>query len=267
MTRQDPALNALDWFNRRALVAAGFSEQTVESPAGPQTVFTAGQGTPILLLHGAGDHAGSWSHAAPPLLAAGRYHVVIPDLAGRGTSAPYEGPLDTPTILQGLDAIIAPLAAPAILVGNSHGAWLALLYTKAQPERVDRIVAVNGAPIETLPPGITLTPSTRDEARRLWQAMLDPSRWAIPDFVLDELIRKGREGAIARLTIPPLCSLSEIRRPIDLLWGESDQLLPLSLARALGARLTTIPHCGHLPHIECAAQFNAAIARLLEAQP
>jgi pimeloyl-ACP methyl ester carboxylesterase len=82
----DPGLNAIDRLNRRMLVDAGFVEQSIPSPAGKQTLFAAGSGQTVLLLHGAGDNAGAWSRVAGSLLAKGRY--LIPDLAGHGTSEP-----------------------------------------------------------------------------------------------------------------------------------------------------------------------------------
>ena len=271
----DPGLNPLDHMNRAALLQAGFTEATVESSVGRQTCFAAGSGERLALLHGAGDHAGSWLKAAPALT--GHYRVLVPDMAGRGASEPLHKPVTMEAMLAGLDAVLAG-DDRLILVGNSLGAWAAMAWATARPDRVSRVVAVNGGPLRGLRPGLTLTPADRDEARRLWQSMLDPANHSIPDLMLDELIRKGRVGALSRMRWEDFHGhlmegrLGEIAAPVDLLWGASDQLVPLAHAENMlrgfrAARLTLIPGCGHMPHLEKADRFNAALAGVLESLP
>lgn len=277
-TAGDPGLNALDWMNRAALRESGLAEVAVASGAGRQTCFAAGSGQTLLLLHGAGDHAGTWSKAVAPLLAAGRYRIVIPDLAGHGTSEPAAGRLEMEMFLAGLGPLIEHLASPAILIGNSFGAWLAMIVAEKNPGRVNRVIAVNGGPISGAPADLTLTPSDRLEARRLWESLVDETHWAVPDMVLDELIRKGREGALARIASDNLKPylmdrrLGEFPVPVDLIWGESDRLLPLEYARKIqaglpAARLTTVPGGGHVPQVECPDRFNGALASVLQMPP
>lgn len=275
----DPGLNALDWMNRAALHESGFAEVMVASSAGRQTCFTAGSGQTLLLVHGAGDHAGTWAKAVAPLLAAGRYRIVIPDLAGHGTSEPAGGRLEMEMFLAGLAPLMEHAAGrPAILVGNSFGAWLAMIWAEKHPGRVERVIAVNGGPVSGARADLTLTPSDRVEARRLWESLVDEAHWAVPDVVLDELIRKGREGALVRLSVENLQPylmdrrLGEFPTPVDVLWGEADRLLPLEYARKLhaglpAARLTTIARCGHVPQVECPDRFNALLGGVLDMPP
>ena len=271
----DPGLNPLDLMNRAALVGAGFTEDT----AGSQTFFFAGDGVPLILLHGAGDHAGAWSRAAAPLVAAERYRIIILDLAGHGASGPAEGTLTMETFLEGLDAVACKAGTtPVTLVGNSFGAWLAIVWASLHPERVSRIIAVNGGPVTGLRPDLTLTPADHEEARRLWQALVAPDKWPVPDFVLDELIRKSRVGAMRRMDPeflrPHLMDdrLPQIETPVDLLWGEADQVLPLEYARLLEAglprvRFTAIAGCGHVPQMEAPDRFNQALRDILDQPP
>src|SRR5581483_11675150 len=189
VTRVDPGLNILDQMNRQALRAAGLAERTADSPLGAQTFFASPEGEPMWLLHGAGDHAGGWSRVAPQLLKAG-YRLTVPDLAGHGTSEPFDRPLTMDMFLAGVDAVWSASAqAPAILVGNSFGAWLAIVWAIRHPQRVVRIVAVDGGPVTGIRPDLTLTPGDRVEARRIWEATVDRSHWTVPDMVLDEVIR------------------------------------------------------------------------------
>ena len=49
-------------------------------------VFTAGQGTPLVLCHGWPEHAYSWRYQIQPLVDAG-YHVIVPNQRGYGHSS------------------------------------------------------------------------------------------------------------------------------------------------------------------------------------
>ena len=95
----------LNWLSRMALSARGLKRKTVESSLGPQTFWEGGSGRALVLLHGVGDHAGTWAKVAPSL--ARGYHVLVPDLAGRGASAPATGPLSFDMVIAGLDAILS----------------------------------------------------------------------------------------------------------------------------------------------------------------
>jgi pimeloyl-ACP methyl ester carboxylesterase len=277
--RCDPGLNVLDWANRAALRDAGFDQTGVEATIGRQVFFTAGAGRPLVLLHGAGDHAGTWAKSAGPLLAAGAWRIVILDLAGHGASEPAEGPLEMETLLTGISAVAeSAFREPAILIGNSLGAWLAMLWAERNPGRVERIVAVDGGSIAGARQGVSLTPANREEARSLWEMLVDAAWWAAPDTVLDELIRKGRQGAVSRMTPENMAAflmdgrLDRFAAPVDLIWGESDGLVPIDYARKFAAalpaaRLTTIPRCGHVPQQECPEQFNAVLLRVLGQAP
>jgi pimeloyl-ACP methyl ester carboxylesterase len=52
--------------------------------------------------------------------------------------------------------------------------------------------------------------------------------------------------------------LGEVRAPVVLIWGDQDELLPISYAeeverRLRDARLERLPGCGHVPARECPA--------------
>ena len=63
------------WSTRRALVRAGLERRGVTSPAGRLAVWEGGEGAPLLLLHGAGDQAGTWADIVPSLL--GSHQLLI----------------------------------------------------------------------------------------------------------------------------------------------------------------------------------------------
>jgi len=265
---------------RRALGKAGLEKARVASPAGEQAFFRGGSGPVLVLLHGAGDQASAWSLVAPKLLP-GRT-LVVPDLAGHGASAPGAGPISVPMLLSGLSAVL-DAAAPkgkVTIVGNSLGAWLACLWAKDHPERVERLVLVNGGPLKHAAEGITLLPKDRAEARAAVDELRDPGSIRVPDFVLDDVVRQAATGPLARLAatsgeMEPYVldgRLGGLDVPVDLLWGASDQLLPISYAERMRAelpkaRVTELPRCGHVPQQECPAAFAAALGTLLAGSP
>ena len=265
---------------RRALRSAGLAKVTVPSPAGPQAVFRGGSGPVLVLLHGAGDQAAAWSLVAPKLLSG--HTLVVPDLAGHGDSAPAEGPLPVETLLAGLGAVLDEAAPeePVTIVGNSLGAWLATLWAREHPERVERIVLVNGGPLKHVAEGLTLQPKNRAEARKTVEALRDPGSIRVPDFVLDDVVRQAATGPIARLAAASEGMeehvlegrLGEVTVPVEIVWGASDRLMPLSYAERLRAglpraRLTELPRCGHVPQQECPAAFAEALGKLLAGPP
>jgi pimeloyl-ACP methyl ester carboxylesterase len=264
------------FLGRTALQQAGFVESTVETPVGKVAVWEAGRGSPIVLLHGAGDYAGGWALVAPSL--AKNYRVIIPDLPGHGYSEPAEGPLKFSDVLRGLESVVMQRrdGQPVVLVGNSMGGHLALLYANRHTEQVARIVSVNGGGLR-LPRPVSLTPVSREEARALMSLLLDPASPMPPGYVLDDLVRTSNQGAIGRLMQEygdfeaNLLDgrLHEVTTPVDLVWGESDKLLDLDYARRLeaglvAARLTTLPRCGHVPLRECPAALTRELERLLK---
>jgi len=74
----------------------------------------------------------------------------------------------------------------------------------------------------------------------------------------------------AAATAPGL--LLRLRQPLLLIWGGRDQLVPLRVAEQV-RRLRTdlplevLPHCGHCPHDEDPAAFNAALLAWLRQLP
>ena len=267
-------------FSRMALSKIGFETSRVATPDGRMTVWQAGSGPCMVLLHGAGDQAGSWARMVPPLLET--YKVVIPDLPGHWKSDPRRGPLGVGQVLAGVEAVMdGPCSGErAILVGNSLGAWVAMLYAHDHPERVDRVVAVNGGAIREDNPQVNLFPTTREEARATMKALMGPATPPIPDFVLDDVIRWARVGPAGRLaqTAGDMESylldgrLGEIEVPVELVWGDADGLLTLDYAQRLldglpRARLHIVHGCGHVPQRECPDQTLEALQAALAMPP
>lgn len=266
-------------FNRRKLADAGLTKKTANSPDGPQAYWIGGAGPTLVLLHGAGDSAGTWALVADTLVP--RFRLVIPDLAGHGQSGPAAGPLSVGQVVAGIEAVLRQEPQePVILVGNSLGAWVALLYAKQHPDRVARVVLVNGGALVGERSDLSLMPKTREEAASLMTQLRDSAASPIPGYVLDDVVRAANSGPIARLAETAGSmgeyvlegKLHDLKVPVDLLWGESDKLFGLSYAKRMMAqlpasRLTTIPACGHVPHQECPTRFRTSLIEVLTMPP
>jgi pimeloyl-ACP methyl ester carboxylesterase len=99
---------------------------------------------PLLLVHGGLDHARNWDWVARSLRE--HFHVYALDLRGHGNSAWAPGAmysiaeyvLDLATLVDVLGG------GPVSLIGHSMGGILTLLYAGLYPDRVRRVVAIEG---------------------------------------------------------------------------------------------------------------------------
>ena len=267
------------WFRRNALRRAGLRKTRLTTTVGEQVVWHGGSGPLLVLLHGAGDQAGTWYKVAPELKR--HFQLVIPDLAGHGESDPVAGVLSLRTLLTALEQILDTKPgrdAPMVLAGNSLGAWMAMLYAQKYPHRVTRVVLIDGCPIkEALE--VNIMPKDREEARRTLDAVLDPSTPRRPNFVLDDLVRISNTGPISRLLAAGAEDISKylfdgklasFQVPVDLIWGASDRLVPLDHAKKFQSQLphctfTVIERCGHAPQFERPQEFTHVLLQILAA--
>jgi len=270
-------------FSRSQLAATGFTRHEAEVEGRRMVWWQKGEGPTVVMVHGVASQAGSWFLVAPGM--AEDHRVLLVDLPGHGESEPESGPLAMSTVVAGFESWLAEHATgdgtePATLVGNSMGAWVATLAALHHPERVRRLVLVNGGGLRADTGELDLLPESREEARRLMAALRDPSSPQTPDAVLDDLVRRVPGGEVERMFAEEedLEShlldgrLGEVETPVDVLWGESDRYLgrdyPDRLVAELpNARLTLVPRCGHLPQAECPQRFAERLGELLASPP
>lgn len=265
---------AFERIGRWTLSSAGLSRREAEGPRGRLVWWSGGSGPVVILLHGSNDSAAGWARVVKEL-ARGR-RLVVPDLPGHGESEPREGPLSIGDILAGIDAIVAAEApsGKVALVGSSMGGWLALLWARKNPELVETVVVENGAPVAAGIGKVNMFPTNREEMRATLDALTGPDAPAFPNFVVDDFVRRTKTGSFSRVAKTDLRPyvldgrLGEIGVPVVLLWGDSDELLPVAYAEALQrglpkARLETLPRCGHVSHRECPGRFVAALEKAL----
>jgi pimeloyl-ACP methyl ester carboxylesterase len=145
-----------------------------------------GNGRPIVVLvHGARDHARSWDWIADVLRH--EWHVVVPDLRGHGDSSwSPDGAYIMPYYVSDLAQLIHQLGSePVTIVAHSLGGAISLRYAGLYPERVSKLVAIEGlglaSPIELTP--VDERWRTFIESRRALSARL-PRRYASVDEAL-----------------------------------------------------------------------------------
>ena len=100
---------------------------------------------PLVCLHGHTGQASIWDEFAE--VASTGYHVYAVDQRGHGESAWADTGYDRDRFVEDLAAFADALGlAKFTLAGLSMGGWHSLLYTAANPHRVERIVIVDIAP-------------------------------------------------------------------------------------------------------------------------
>jgi pimeloyl-ACP methyl ester carboxylesterase len=239
-------------------------------------VVVGGAGAPVVLLHGLAGAARNWRDVA--VLLAPDHRVVAPDLPGHGGSPPLAG---APGLNGFADAVAAAVdelgaAGPALVVGHSFGAHVALALAASRQDQVRALLLVAPSGIETrrrsarvvvlgsaiLRPGARVAPFARRFADRPWfrRAVLRP--WYVSDataisgratraFFAQLPAHTGlRAAARAMLDDDPRFRLDAIACPTLLLWGARDAQVPLrdgfELARRLRAPIRAVADCGHL---------------------
>jgi len=103
-------------------------------------------GPVVLFLHGFLDQGPAWMRVAEPLVKAG-FRVLVYDHRGHGLSdhVGAGGYYHFPDYLTDLEAVIDGLGLEHLnLVGHSMGGTVAGLFAGLRPERVDRLVLVEG---------------------------------------------------------------------------------------------------------------------------
>ncbi|WP_395121067.1 alpha/beta fold hydrolase [Rhodanobacter sp. FW102-FHT14D06] len=122
-------------------------ERRIALPASTLAAQVWGEATlpPLLALHGWLDNAGSFARLAPRLAA--RWRVIALDLPGHGHSghlpagASYHYVDHVQAVLSAVDALQLDRYA---LLGHSLGAGIASLVAAARPERIERLLLIEG---------------------------------------------------------------------------------------------------------------------------
>ncbi len=240
----------------------------------------------VILLHGLGANAESWQFNIAAIAA--NYHVFAPDQIGFGKSDKPLIKYRVGTFVDFLDKFMEQLKIEkASLVGNSMGGWVSALMAVKYPNRVEKIVLADAAGL--LPAGAInfdeiyqLNNSTRDEIRanlkRIFANPLYANNEALVDQFMTVRVTTG-DGYTIDSIIDSIkrkedfvdTRLSEIKKPVLIIWGKQDGLIPVTDAAKFnkgikGSQIIIFDPCGHVPQFEKFADFNKEVLKFLAAK-
>jgi pimeloyl-ACP methyl ester carboxylesterase len=108
-------------------------------------VAEAGDGPPLLLLHGWPQHWWCWRHLLPEL--ARTHRVIAPDLRGFGRSDAPPGDYAKATFAADVRKLLEAEHIERLpIIGHDWGAYTAFLLALEQPSRVERLLALDVTP-------------------------------------------------------------------------------------------------------------------------
>lgn len=225
----------------------------------------AGDGPPLVFVHGWGLSARSYASAFP-LIAATGARVIAPALPGFGKSQPLDGEYTFEKLANWLDDLLehVGIEEPAAFVGHSFGGAVATAAAWYHPHRVRALVLVN-----------SVGGSVWKRGRRGDRLMADRPLWdwglrlpgefrrrdyrkvlpvVVKDLLGNALTNPGalrRAGELARTADlrDELATLAEQGLPVSILWGSDDTVVPeatfLSMCDAAGSDGDIIDDAGH----------------------
>jgi pimeloyl-ACP methyl ester carboxylesterase len=256
--------------------------------AGARVRYTdAGQGPPVVLIHGFASSLETWELLAPELVKTHR--VVSLDLKGFGwTDRPdgdYSPAAQAKLVLGLMDKLGIEKAA---IVGHSWGSSVTLALALAAPERVTRIALYDAWVYEEQLPATFLMARASGLGEILFSLFYDQrpdERLALAFYNKDILTEKLAEDVEKSLERPGTgaAQLAAVRgqrfteqqakyrtidKPVLLLWGREDVVTTLAFGERLSrdlphARLVVYPRCGHFPMIEAKNESNAEVIKFL----
>ena len=247
----------------------------------------AGQGSPVVLLHGLGASVVTWRENIGPL--AEHHRVYAVDLPGHGDSEkPDDLSYSLSSMINFTKSLVEALGHErAAFAGSSIGGGLALMTAVNHPEVVSKLMLSSSAALgrevalflrlASLPfLGELMTSGVRDPVRAWLRKSFYDKSLASGDL-LDELRRTnsltgaGEAGLkIARVYI----GLWGVRRryvltrrlkrldvPTLIFWGADDEIIPVKHAYRAAKELPksdlhVFGNCGHWSHVERASEFN-----------
>lgn len=256
-----------------------------------------GTGPEVVVLHGGPGAHHDYLLPGFDTLANGRTLVYYDQRGGGQSAVGRDVPVGALEQVHDLEALRDVWGLEQMhLLGYSWGALLAMLYAIEYPHRVASLALVSPAPAAASErPGYEAKLAARNNTPELKaaRAALQSSDLRQKDLEaygrrLFELAvsgyfhdpAKARELTAFRVTgrtqqavwdslgtdydLRP--ALRKLKVPAIVLHGDDDPI-PLDTARAtaeaLGAELVVLPHAGHVPYVEAAEEFTAALDRFL----
>jgi len=258
--------------------------------------YEAGQGPPLILLHGFGGCSYSWRFLAPEL--AQDHRVFTLDLKGYGLS---DKPEDGNYAVSNQADIVAAFIRSQdlhdlVLIGHSMGGAVTLMtYLKLRsdhPARLQRLVLIDSAGYpQKLPWFIWLAQAPglgsvggKLVSPRFAAAQVLKKCYYYDDKITEEQIDTyayygslpgAREAVVqtAKQIVPGdidalVAKYKTISVPVLVIWGEEDEVVPLSVGKNFkrdipNSELVILPKCGHMPPEEEPRETTRVIKQFL----
>ncbi len=245
-----------------------FSQEFCEVAGCKITLKRGGTGRPLLYLHGANGIA----EVKPIMQELARdFEVLVPEHPGFGGS-------DEPAWFDNIHDLayfyldfVEQLGLEDLLVmGSSIGGWLALEIAIRNTSRIRALSLIGPAGIYVpgLKKGDMFLWSPEERVRNLYvdqsiaeRQLAQPQSPQEQETALKNFFTVARLAWEPRFFDPHLPKwLHRIKVPTQIVWGDSDKLLPAGYAAEFGklipgAKVHVVPHCGHLPQTEKPQEF------------
>ena len=270
----------------------------IRTDAGVLRYHEAGDGSPLVLLHGSGPGVTGWRNFRGVLGAfAEFFRCLILEFPGFGVSDDFGGH----PMITALDALVRFVDALQIdtvdIVGNSLGGVVAINFAIAHPDRVHRLVTIGGIGRNVLTPapaeGIRLLQEFTDDPSRerlerwLHSMVYDPAtvtkelieeRWthATDPKTLAGARRMYTSEAFAKMTAAmessnapqPWAMMHRVKAPTLITWGRDDRVSSIDRAFVAmrmipNAEMVVYPKCGQWAMIERKKEFESTELAIL----
>jgi pimeloyl-ACP methyl ester carboxylesterase len=252
----------------------------------------AGEGKPVLCIHGGGPGATAWSNFKqniPAITASGRRMIMV-DMPGYGKSEFTDGLNEDFFDYMGrmLDEFLNALdiKGSVDVIGNSLGGQAALGLEIVKPERIKHLVLIGSQPTSA---GIVIQPmpqealkniinyyggdgASLEKMRRLVESLLFDSSWVTDETIQERFEASKDPGQMRLLGLPRrdfYADLPNVAVPTLLVWGQEDKggalEVGLQMLRKLqNARMHIFQRCGHWAQVEHQQEFEQVVLNFFD---
>ena len=242
----------------------------------------SGEGPPLFLFHSLLSDRASFDAIVPEL--ARSFRIIVPELPGFGRSRAVVGGLAAVADRMAEAVRDATGGAPAVVLGNGYGGFVALQMAIRHPEIAGKLILADS--------GAAFSEPGREAFRNMARVSREKGLEAITDVAMRRLfapqfqeqqpeLMKDRRAAFLRTDADVFraacdalagldlrADLTGVKVPVLVLVGEHDEATPPPMSHELAAglpraELRIIEGCAHVPQLQSPRQFLDAMKGFL----